>query len=95
MSTSGARRLRAVSSPVILALAAVMCAWFASRAVDAWGAAEPKVASAAPLAPSEAMRPSRRAALWIDHDVARAARQTSAASTPAGCTWQLSLSPLP
>jgi hypothetical protein len=51
MSTIGARRLRTMSSPVILALAAVMCAWFTSRAMAAWGATEPKLASTRALVP--------------------------------------------
>jgi hypothetical protein len=76
MTTIAARRLQAVSTPAIAAMALVLSAWFAARAVVAWTMDEvgPRSAAAAvrpapPPAPVPVARPAHEAAAFVTRNM--------------------------
>jgi hypothetical protein len=76
MTTIAARRLQAASTPAIAAMALVLSAWFAARAVVAWTMDEvgPKSAAAAvrpvpPPAPVPAAKPAHDATAFVTRNM--------------------------
>jgi hypothetical protein len=76
MTTIAARRLQAVSTPAIAAMALVLSAWFAARAVVSWtmGEVAPTSAAAAvrpaaPPAPAVVAKPARDGAAFVTRNM--------------------------